>query len=96
MPEEEKKTQFKAARSMFLAGTVTKMRDIEDIDPTRIAKALRINHSRYIYKLHKPGEFAFKHIWNLAKLLEIDEQLIIDVIKTEMKQTGKQPKKKGS
>lgn len=80
---------------MFITGSVRRMRDIEDLYPTRIARALGINHSRYIDKLNKPGEFAFKHISNMAQLLDIDIQLIIDVIKRELNQPGKLPKKKG-
>lgn len=84
MPAEEKQYQFRGVRSMFLAGNVTKMRDIEDISPTNIAKALGINHSRYIDKLYNPEEFTFKHIWKLSRLLDIDVQLIIDVMKREI------------
>jgi len=94
MAASEKKNTFKGVRSMFLAGQVTRMRDIEDLDPTNIAKSLKINHSRYIEKLYNPEGFTFKHIWNLAKLLEIDVQLIIEVIKKEMTQVSKQYKKK--
>ena len=79
---------------MFLAGSVSKMRDIEDLYPTNIAKALKINHSRYIEKLRKPEGFTFKHIWSLSKLLDIDIQVIIDVIKIELNQNTKQVKRK--
>lgn len=94
MASEETKKSFKGVRSMFLAGNVSKMRDIEDLYPTNIAKALKINHSRYIDKLRNPGGFTFKHIWSLSKLLDIDVQIIIDVIKKEMQQSTKQVKKK--
>ena len=80
---------------MFLAGNVSRMRDIEDLNPTKIAKSLKINHSRYIEKLYKPEDFTFRHILNLAKLLDIDVQLIIDVIKKEVSLTSKHTKKKG-
>lgn len=60
------------------------MKDIEEIEPTNIAKALGINHSRYIAKLHNPEEFKFKHIHGLANLLNIDVQVIIEVIKKEL------------
>ena len=93
MAPKETKSTFKGVRSMFLAGEVTKMRDIEDLDPTNIAKSLGINHSRYIQKLYNPREFTFKHIWNLANLLDIDVHLIIEVIVMEMNQTLK-PKRK--
>jgi hypothetical protein len=96
MPTEEKKNPYKGVRSMFLADNVVRMRDIEDLYPTKIAKELKINHSRYIKKLYKPEEFTFKHIWKLSKLLDIDIQLIIDVIKRELNQVSKQAKKKSS
>lgn len=94
MPTEERKSQFKGVRSMFVAGDVSRMRDIEDLSPTNIAKALKINHSRYIEKLRNPEGFTFKHIWSLSKLLDIDVQIIIDVIKRELNQTSKQVKRR--
>lgn len=94
MAVEEKKNQFKGVRSMFLAGNVTKMKDIEDLYPTNIAKSLGVNHSRYIEKLYKPEGFTFKHIWDLSKLLDIDVQLIIDVIKKELPTSTRTSKKK--
>lgn len=93
---EENKNPYKGVTSMFLSGSVTKMKDIEDLYPTNIAKALKINHSRYIDKLRNPGKFSFEHIWQLSKLLEIDIQLIIDIIKKEMEASDKAGKKKGS
>ena len=62
MASEENKNSFKEVRSMFLAGSVSKMKDTEDLYPTNIAKALKINHSRYIEKLRNPEGFTFKHI----------------------------------
>lgn len=94
MVSEENKDSFKGVRSMFIAGSVSKMRDIEDLYPTNIAKALKINHSRYIEKLRKPEKFTFEHIWQLSKLLEIDMQLIIDIIKKELQSNAKVSKKK--
>lgn len=94
MAVEEYKNQFKGVRSMFLSGNVTRMRDIEDMNPTNIAKSLGINHSRYIEKLYKPEGFTFKHIWKLSELLDIDVQMIIDVIKKELAKTAKVSKKR--
>ena len=96
MAAEEKQNSFKGLRSMFLAGSVSKMRDIEDLYPTNIAKSLGLNHSRYIEKLYKPEEFNFRHIWELSKLLDLDVQLIIDVIKNELTNKSKVGKKKSS
>ena len=94
MPSEENKNSFKAVRSMFLAGSVAKMKDIEDLYPTNIAKALKLNHSRYIEKLRKPETFTFDHIWQLSKLLDIDIQLIVEIIKKELQLKAKVSKKK--
>lgn len=96
MASEENKNPYKGVTSMFLSGTVTKMKDIEDLYPTNIAKALKINHSRYIDKLRNPGKFSFEHIWKLSQLLEIDIQLIIDIIKKELETSAKVSKKKSS
>ena len=79
---------------MFVGRNVTRMRDIVDMYPTNIAKALGINHSRYIEKLHNPEGFTFRHIWQLSKLLDVDIQIIIDVIKKEMLSSQKVNKKK--
>lgn len=79
---------------MFLAGSVSKMKDIEDLSPTKMAKALKINHSRYIEKLRKPETFTFYHIWQLSELLQIDVQLILDIIKNEVRMKSKLTKRK--
>ena len=92
MPPKENKNKFIAVRSMFIANSVSKMKDIEEIDPTNIAKALGLNHSRYIAKLYNPEEFKFKHIQGLANLLDIDVQIIIDVIKKDLTQAKRKPR----
>ena len=80
MPKEVKNSQFIVIRSMFLSDSVKKMKDIEKIYPTLVAKALRINHSRYIQKLYNPQEFTIQHLIALSNLLEMDIQLIWEVI----------------
>ena len=80
MTKEEKKTKYLALKSMFLSGQVQRMKDIEKIYPTMVAKDLGINHGRYINKLYKPQEFSIRHIIVLANVLEIDPQIIIKII----------------
>jgi hypothetical protein len=80
MPKGEKNSQFVAVKSMFLSGSVKRMKDIEKLYPTLIAKSLHINHSRYVQKLYKPDGFTIGQIDQLAKLLDIDVQLILNVI----------------
>lgn len=94
MPKGEKNSQFLAIKSMFLSGSVKRMRDIEKLYPTLLAKSLHINHSRYIQKLYKPEDFTIKQLGDMAKLLDIDIQVIIDVITRQMNFTNKLSKRK--
>ena len=94
MIKEEKKKQFIAIKSMFLSGSVNRMKDIEKLYPTKVSKALGMNHSRYIQKLYKPEEFKFKNIKALAKLLEIDIQIILDILVKELSVPPKQASKR--
>ncbi|MBS1738451.1 MAG: hypothetical protein JSS98_17860 [Bacteroidetes bacterium] len=89
MAKEGKSNQFVAIRSMFLSGSIKRMKDIEMLYPTLVAKTLGINHSRYIQKLYKPEEFSIKQIIAMSVILELNPQMILDVI---LKQVGTQAK----
>ncbi|MCO5239430.1 MAG: hypothetical protein M9904_05195 [Chitinophagaceae bacterium] len=95
MAKEENDAQYKAIRLMFQSGSIKRMRDIEKLYPTMIAKALGINHSRYIQKLYKPEEFSVKYIVELANLLDINPQLIIEVIFKQLSSANRIKKKSG-
>lgn len=78
---------------MFENGSVAKMRDIEKLFPTKIAKELGMNHSRYVVKLKKPELFNIKQILTLASLLSISPELITAVIFKELSTNkGKKPR----
>lgn len=94
MAKQDNKDQFVAVRSMFISGNVKRMKDIETLYPTAIAKALKINHSRYIQKLYSPEDFSMKQLGALANLLEINIQLVLDVVVRQMAANLKVPKKK--
>ncbi len=94
MPKEERNSQFIAIRSMFLSGSVKRMRDIEKLYPTAMAKSLRINHSRYIQKLYHPDEFTIKQLTIFSTLLDLDLQLVLDVIIKQLNLGGRTAKKK--
>ena len=94
MAKQDNKDQFVAVSSMFTSGNVKRMRDIETLYPTAIAKALKMNHSRYIQKLYKPEEFTMKQLGGIANLLEINIQLILDVVVKQMAQGLKVAKRK--
>ena len=93
MPVDNQKNQFIAVKSMFLSGSVKRMKDIEKLYPTTIAKSLGINHSRYIEKLYRPDGFTLKHIIELANLIDINPQIILDVIIKQLATSIKSKKK---
>lgn len=91
---EERNSQFIAIRSMFMSGSVKRMKDIEKLYPTAMAKSLRINHSRYIQKLYHPDEFTIKKLMIFCALLDLDLQVVLDVIVRQLNPGGKTSKKK--
>lgn len=94
MVKEESKHQFVVLKSMFLSGSVKRMRDIEKLYPSQVSKALGMNHSRYIHKLYNPEEFKFKNIKALANLINIDIQIILNVLINESNAASKSISKK--
>lgn len=79
---------------MFTAGNVRRMKDLEKINPTQVAKALRLNHSRYIKKLYEPEEFKIKDLMELAVVLDLDIQVIWNVILKQLNSTRQTSRKK--
>ena len=74
---------------MYLSGSVKRMKDIEKLYPTLMARSLGMNHSRYIQKLYNPEEFTIKQICVFATLLELEPQIIWEVIIKEIKSQKK-------
>ena len=81
---------------MFISGSIKKMKDIEKLYPTLVAKSLGINHSRYIQKLYNPQEFTIYHLVALSNLFEIDIQLLWDVISKQISPSVKSARKKSN
>ena len=84
MSQEEKDSRFRVLRSVFLDNSVKRMKDIEELYPTYIAKLLGINYSRYIDKLKKPETFSIKQVVLLADLIDINPQIIMNIILTQV------------
>jgi hypothetical protein len=84
MAKKEAEKQLLSVKAMFENGSVTKMRDIEKLFPTKIAKELGMNHSRYVIKLKKPDSFNIKQIIRMASLLNIRPEIITGVIFKEL------------
>ena len=81
---KQSSNQLLAVGAMFLSGSVQKMKDIQELSPTAIAKGLGLNHSRYIEKLYKPEGFTIKHIIKLANLIDVDPHIILNVITKQL------------
>jgi hypothetical protein len=94
MSKEEKNAQFNAISSLFSSGSISRMKDIEKVFPTHVAKALGINHSRYIRKLYNPEEFTVKNLIEISKLLNLDVRLVWDVVYKQINEPLKSTKKK--
>jgi hypothetical protein len=84
MAKKETEVQLLSVKAMFESGSVNKMRDIEKLFPTKIAKELGMNHSRYVVKLKKPESFTLKQIMKLASLLNVPPERITEVIFKEL------------
>lgn len=70
--------------SMFETGRIKKMYTLSELYPTKIAKSLGINYGRYMVKLSHPDRFTLGEIVRLAKLLNIEPEMITKVIYSEM------------
>ena len=91
MAKKETEKQLVSIKAMFENGSINKMRDIEKLFPTKVAKELGMNHSRYVVKLKKPDLFNIKQIMKLASVLNISPDLIAGVIFKEL-YSGKEKK----
>lgn len=94
MVKSEKSNQFTAIRSMLEGKHITRMRDLERLYPTLVARSLGMNHSRYIQKLYKPEEFSIKHIVAMSEFLETDPKVIMEIILKQLAPSNKSGKKK--
>ena len=87
MPQKDIQSQLILIKAMFDNGSVSKMRDIEKLFPTKMAKELGMNHSRYVVKLKKPELFSIKQIIQMASLLNISPDRITEIIFKEVLNT---------
>jgi hypothetical protein len=74
---------FRSIKSTFETGDVRKMYDIATLYPTKIIKALGLNHGRYINKLAKPETFDISEIIRFSRLIGVDHQKVLEVILKE-------------
>jgi hypothetical protein len=84
MAEKVKEKQYLSLKALFESGSVKRMKDIEKLFPTMVAKDLGMNHSRYTNKLFKPEQFTFKQILKFSILLDVNPKLLSDIILAEL------------
>lgn len=82
--EEEKDIAFEAIKAMFETGKIKKMRQLEKLSPTKLAKALGINYGRYINKLYNPEFFVIMELQKFAEIIDTKLKIISDIVIAEI------------
>ncbi len=82
--KENKNSKRIALKSVFLTGSIKRMEDLRHHHPTYIVQSLGFNHSRYKEKLGKPETFTIEEIVSIAKLIDIDPQIITNIILSQL------------
>jgi len=95
MAKAEHPPYYLSLKSLFEHGNVTRMRDIDQLFPTKVAADLKLNYSRYVDKLYHPQKFSFDQVARFAGLLDIEPHKIATVIFKEMSMSKvRAPRKK--
>jgi len=74
---------FGSIKSLFEKGYVKKMYEICPLHPTKVIKALGLNHGRYVNKLTKPEKFTINEIIRFSILIGVDHYTVLKVIVDE-------------
>lgn len=74
---------FLAIKSLFESGIIKSMRLLEKQAPTKMAKKLGLQYNSYQEKLIDPSKFTIKHIFNMARLCDLNPDLIYKIIKNQ-------------
>lgn len=84
--DKEKKQNdvaFRSIKSLFEKGDIKKMYEISPLHPTKVIKALGLNHGRYVNKLTKPEKFTINEIIRFSLLIGVDHYMVLKVIVEE-------------
>lgn len=76
--------ELEAIKAMFETGKIKRMKQLEKLSPTKIAKALGLNYGRYIRKLYNPELFVVAELKMLAKILDAKFKTISEVVISEV------------
>jgi hypothetical protein len=82
----------KALKLMFESGSIKKMTDIMDMQPSKIASALNINYGRFVKKLFNTGSFRVKEVIAFEKLLGVTPNAIMKVVMNNASEVRPVPK----
>lgn len=80
---KEIELELRSIKSMFETGEIKKMYDISKLYPTKIIRALGLNHGRYIDKLAKPERFSIDEIIRFSRLIGVDHNKVLEVVLSE-------------
>jgi hypothetical protein len=69
---------------MFETGKIKKMKQLEKLSPTKMAKALGLNYGRYIRKLYNPELFVIAELKKLSKIVDTKFRTISEVVISEV------------
>jgi 3-methyladenine DNA glycosylase Mpg len=75
---------FEAIKAMFETGKIKKMKQLEKLSPTKMAKALGLNYGRYIRKLYNPELFVIAELKKLSKIVDTKFRTISEVVISEV------------
>jgi len=81
-----KDARYRTAQKLFLANQIKSLRDLFDIvDKTPLARDMHTAPARLSKLINNPALFTFDDCYKIAALLEVDDDKIIDLIRTESK-----------
>jgi hypothetical protein len=80
----QKDKDLAVIKSAFEHGKIEKMSDLEKLSSTKIATLAGINQGRYASKLFHPEKFSLPEIIRISIVLDLDESLILKVIKKQL------------
>ena len=81
--KDEIEVELRSIKSTFETGEIKKMYEISKLYPTKIIRALGLNHGRYIAKLAKPEKFTISEIIRFSRLIGVDHHKVLEVILKE-------------
>lgn len=79
----EIEVELRSIKSTFETGEIKKMYEISKLYPTKIIRAMGLNHGRYVAKLAKPEKFTISEIIRFSRLIGVDHNKVLEVILKE-------------